>query len=133
MGALLVGGRWNHPGTAMLYASQHLSLACLEVLVHLDKSELPPEYVFSTTLLPRNPDSLTTEDLNSESACRSVGSNWAESVGDLAISVRSAVIPDEFNVLINPKHPDYPDLKWSSPRPFLFDPRLLVFKAQPRY
>jgi len=52
----------------MLYASQHLSLACLEVLVHLDKSELPPEYVLSTALLSRDPDSLATEDLSSENA-----------------------------------------------------------------
>jgi RES domain-containing protein len=47
-GAVLAGGRWNPPGTAMLYATQHLSLACLEVFVHLDKAQLPPEYVWST-------------------------------------------------------------------------------------
>ena len=46
-GAMLAGGRWNPIGTPMLYTAQHLSLACIEVLVHLDKSQLPRDYVWS--------------------------------------------------------------------------------------
>jgi RES domain-containing protein len=133
MVAFLAGGRWNRPGTAMLYASQHLSLACLEVPVHLDKSELPPEYVLSSALLPREPDSLATEDVDSQSPCSSARTNWADNLRDLAVSVRSAVIPDEFNVLINPRHQDYREINWSSPSAFRFDPRLFAFKAQPNY
>jgi RES domain-containing protein len=40
-GAMLGGGRWNPIGTPMLYTAQHLSLACIEVLVHIDKGQLP--------------------------------------------------------------------------------------------
>ena len=35
-GARLYGGRWNSVGVAMVYASQHKSLAALEVRVHID-------------------------------------------------------------------------------------------------
>ena len=35
-GARLSGGRWNSPGLAMVYTSSSLSLATLEVLVHLE-------------------------------------------------------------------------------------------------
>ena len=39
-GAMLAGGRWNSIGAPMLYTARYLSLACIEVLVHLDKSQL---------------------------------------------------------------------------------------------
>jgi hypothetical protein len=40
------------------------------------------------------------------------------------------VIPEEFNVLLDPNHPAYATLAWSDPRPFYFDPRL--FAAEPQ-
>src|SRR5215469_6794018 len=39
-GSRLVGGRWNSPGTSVIYLSEHESLAALELLVHL--TPLPP-------------------------------------------------------------------------------------------
>ena len=33
-GARRYGGRWNSPGTAVVYLSAHLSLAALEIMVH---------------------------------------------------------------------------------------------------
>ena len=46
-GAKLFGGRWNSPGTEMLYASSSLALACLEVLVHIRDTDLvPSDYIF---------------------------------------------------------------------------------------
>ena len=35
-GARLYGGRWNHRGTRLVYASSTLSLAALECLVHAE-------------------------------------------------------------------------------------------------
>ena len=45
IGAKKVGGRWNSRGTALVYASEHLSLAALELLVHLSVDEEPPDLV----------------------------------------------------------------------------------------
>ena len=39
-GARLNGGRWNSPGLPAVYTSSSLSLATLEVLVHLEDPEL---------------------------------------------------------------------------------------------
>jgi hypothetical protein len=47
----------------------------------------------------------------------------------LAVRVPSAVISEEFNVLLNPNHAAYGSLVWSEPRLFRFDPRL--FAAEP--
>jgi RES domain-containing protein len=44
---MVAGGRWDPIGIPMLYTAEHLSLACLEVLVHLDKGQLPRDYVWS--------------------------------------------------------------------------------------
>lgn len=45
--ALLHGGRWNSPGTAILYAASSLSLACLEILVHIRNPSNFPVYSYS--------------------------------------------------------------------------------------
>src|SRR3990167_9051926 len=44
-GARLHGGRWNSPGTKMVYTSQSAALAVLELLVHLNNSAVLSSYV----------------------------------------------------------------------------------------
>jgi hypothetical protein len=105
-----------------------LSLACLEILVHLDKAQLPPEYVWSSTRLSNDTAELETENVRGLTACQLAGQARAETASQLAVRVRSVVIPEEFNVLLNPKHRHYRELVWTSPRPFHFDPRLFTFE-----
>ena len=44
-GARIYGGRWNSPGTAIVYVSQHESLAALELFVHLTPLSPDARYV----------------------------------------------------------------------------------------
>src|ERR1043166_7842013 len=83
-GAMLGGGRWNPIGTPMLYAAEHLSLACIEVLVHLDKSQLPRDYVWSSTELPQTPEVLTFGNLNHVASCQAAGHSWVGAGNHLA-------------------------------------------------
>jgi RES domain-containing protein len=129
-GALLAGGRWNPPGTAILYGSEHLSLACLEILVHLEKAQLPPEYAWSSTRLPNHTEVLETANVRELTMCQTAGQLWAGTASELAVRVRSAVIPEEFNVLLNPRHRHYGELVWTDPQRFHFDPRLFTFEPQ---
>jgi RES domain-containing protein len=55
----MLAGCWNPVGTPMLYTTEHRSLACLEVLVHLDKSQLPRDYIWSKAELPHSASVLT--------------------------------------------------------------------------
>src|SRR5215213_5126233 len=44
-GARLYGGRWNHPGVAVVYCSATLSLATLEYFVHLEPELAPKDLI----------------------------------------------------------------------------------------
>ena len=99
------------------------------IVVHLDKEELPAEYVWSSTNLVSELESIETKNLDDLDACRAAGRKWAETANGLAALVGSVVIPDEFNVLLNPRHAQYATLAWSNPRPFRFDPRLFTFRT----
>ncbi|HET6762408.1 MAG TPA: RES domain-containing protein [Longimicrobiaceae bacterium] len=132
-GARRVGGRWNSPGLPMVYASQHLSLAVLESLVHYDVAFLPNDLLAHAVDLPDehitvlDPASLPDgwSDDPAYVGSRQVGDAWLGDGTGLALAVPSAIIAEEYNVLLNPRHPRAEALL--APvlsRPFDFDPRL---------
>jgi len=86
-GAFRAGGRWNAIGTPMLYAAEHLSLACIEVLVHVSKTQLPVDYVWSKAELPEKPRVLVIRLPDSATACQEIGSDWISNVQELAVRV----------------------------------------------
>ena len=54
-GARLYGGRWNRRGTAVVYASESLALAALELLVHAEPALLPGRSRRGRGRRPRHP------------------------------------------------------------------------------
>lgn len=129
---MIAGGRWNPIGTPILYTAEHLSLACLEVLVHLDKRQLPRDYVWSRTDLNATPAKLCEVMPTSIVACQTLGAAWAGGNTALAVQVPSAVIPEgESNILLNAAHPAYQNLVSSTPRRFQFDQRLFITAPEP--
>lgn len=57
-------------------------------------------------------------------ALAALGTSWARSLETPGLWVPSAVIPEEWNLLINPKHPEFRRLSFERARPFRFDPRM---------
>ncbi len=117
-GAFRWGGRWNSKGVYMLYTSENSSLALLESLVHFDEGETPPQ-LYSTELeIPDNapvymlPDSEYNKDWLKLSLLENQkqGDHWMEERKYLAIKVRSAINPAEYNYLLNPVFPRYHNL-----------------------
>jgi RES domain-containing protein len=114
-GARLYGGRWNSEGVAVVYASTHLSLAVLEVLVHVPPHLWPETaQAFSINV----PDSVAIDRLGdpasgprSPDECKAFGDLWITTGAAHAIIVPSVVIPvamgavptDEANALLNPR------------------------------
>lgn len=131
-GARLVGGRWNSPGTPLVYTSAYLSLAVLEILVHFDVQRLPTNLIAYEIEFPDDArEILDPETLGADWATetfhrqtRTIGDRWIADGGSLALLVPSAIIPAEWNVLLNPQHPDASQLRIVNREPFRFDPRL---------
>ncbi len=131
-GARLYGGRWNKPGTPMIYCSQSLSLATLEILVNLDSGEalrryacIPVDFAddLCQSVAPTDlPDDWATDP--PAVSTQQYGSSWATSLASLVLTVPSSIIPAEVNYLINPAHPAFAGLTVGEPRPFVMDPRL---------
>ncbi len=132
-GARLYGGRWNTPGVPVVYLAQSQSLAIIEVLVHLETQALLNRYVFLEATFDQS--LVTTLDRTSlpknwqsdpvPKAVQKIGDNWAASNASAILRLPSVIVPDESNFLLNPRHPDFPRITISRPRPFRFDARLI--------
>lgn len=133
-GARLYGGRWNEKGVALVYTSESRALAALEYLVHVPMTLTPKDLGIMRIFIPPDIEVETLDfstlpsDWKSYPArqeLRTAGSDWTRSNRSLLLRVPSAVIEREYNVLINPGHPDFKHIEPSSPERFRFDPRLL--------
>ena len=131
-GARIYGGRWNSVGVPMVYASEHQSLAALEVRVHIDRTRMRKLYKcfafqFDEQLMEGFRVGALPKDWMQEPpppSLQLLGDNWVKSGASVILAVLSVVIPKELNYLINPKHPDFAKLKIEKPTEFAFDQRL---------
>lgn len=131
-GARRYPGRWNPAGVPVVYASEALSLAALEILVHAEVHQLRrPHHAFHLDV----PDDLVEEipraRLPSDwqhpthhPRAQRYGGEWAASLRSVALLVPSIVVPTERNAVLNPRHPRFAGLAIGGPLPFSFDPRL---------
>ena len=128
------GSRWSNPGTRVAFASQSLSLAVLEILVHLQASAPLAGYVVFTvefsedlvldldhTLLPEN-----WRDFPSPPKLQEIGDAWVRNSPSALFRVPSAVIEHEYNYLINPLHGNFADLVICGPAPLDVDSRVFA-------
>lgn len=132
-GARRYGGRWNHTGTSIVYTSGSLSLATLELFVHVDIDSVPDELVAIQADIP---ESLRIETIRIEGlprnwrrypapeALKDIGTAWAKRASTAILAVPSAVIPGERNYLLNPAHQDFKRIRLGKPVAFRFDPRM---------
>ena len=135
-GARLFGGRWNRPGQSLVYAAESRSLALLEML--LQDEPLRAHYVLIPAFLP---DTVSMEHLqrtsmsagwrsqNERAQLQALGANWLHESRTCVLAVPSAVVPAEFNFLINPLHPDFVGITIGEPEPREADLRLI--RGQP--
>jgi RES domain-containing protein len=135
-GSRRFGGRWNSHGVPMVYASTSLSLAAIELFVHLEPGQAPSDLVYLSAELPEGepastiqPSQLpedwwTDEPAPGAPTARDLGDAWIRDKASLAVMVPSVPIRSEWNVLLNPLHPRMRELRIEAPQPFVFDARM---------
>lgn len=128
LGSRLYGGRWNEKGYSAIYTSSSLALCMCETLVHCDKSIIPQNMFFAEMEIP---DEMVPADFfkisqNEETSI--AGTKWLKEKSSVAIRVPSVILPAEynkdFNVILNPEHPDFAKLKINTVVECPFDLRL---------
>ena len=125
-------GRWNSRGVAVVYTAQSRSLAALEQLVHLVKPRILTGYVvaaitFDDSLMQRvDPGGLPRgwDAPVAPAALRNYGDAWVAAGRYPVLGVPSAVIPGEWNFLLNPQHAQFPTMPKSKPERSVYDRRL---------
>jgi len=132
-GARLNGGRWNSVGVRMVYTAASISLAVLELVVHLENTDVLHSYSLcavhfddaAVTRLDRSRLPINWADSPAPPELFAIGDAWIAGQSSVVLEVPSAVIESETNYLINPGHPGFKSLIIDPPRPFTLDPRLL--------
>jgi RES domain-containing protein len=136
-GGLYASARWHTAGHPVIYTAQSLSLAALEILVRLKQTNhIQPFYAYSAEVpdtLILKPDSFPARWKSRLEVSRAFGDAWLEAKTTPAMLVPTIITPGEWNVLINPLHPQF-SLAWiaSGPAVYTFDVRLLPLKKETR-
>ena len=132
-GARRFGGRWNSKGVAVIYTSETVSLAVLEILVHLETTRLLDAYLLSSvtfdgSLVKAVPVAKLPGNWRKEPApitLQAIGDNWVANATSAILRVPSVIVPTESNYLLNPTHANFRSCVWRKPQPFKLDPRLV--------
>jgi RES domain-containing protein len=113
-GAFQHGGRWNSPGTRVVYAASTTSLAILEVIVHgveplLDYYAAIPVEFDAALVTEVDPATLPSgwRAFPAPFELKRIGDEWVASGRSAVLRVPSAVVPHEWNYLLSPEHEDF--------------------------
>ena len=132
-GAALKGARWNSIGVELVYTAANRSLAMAEVAVHFTLATLPGDYMMITIFIPDNVSiqkinvSDLPEDWNTfphPSTTQVIGDQFFADNKFCVLQIPSAVTQGDYNLLINPNHPDFKRIKIIATDKFPFDKRI---------
>ena len=133
-GARISGGRWNHQGAGIIYTSSTRALATVEYLVHVPAAIIPKNLRIATIEVPGDaiPNRVEPAELPENwrqypppPKLAEIGSNWVLSGKSLLLQVPSAVVENEYNVLMNPMHPDMKKVSIADVHSYVLDERLI--------
>ena len=131
-GASRSGNRWNSKGTALIYCADSRALAMAEVAVHLSLGLLPKDYEMVELEIPVQVSLRSLAPAHLPVGWNSfphllqtqrIGDEFVAATESCVLKVPSAVVPGDFNYLLNPAHPDFERIQIKSRVDFPFDSR----------
>ena len=132
-GAARKGARWNSIGTKIIYTAANRSLAMAEVAVHLTIAMLPSDYYMLTIFIPDATSMRTIEpgilprnwnQFPHLPQTQVIGDTFIRENTHCLLKVPSAVTQGDFNILINPRHPEFKKIRIVEAKKFPFDERV---------
>ena len=131
-GARIFEGRWNSAGTRMVYCSEHLSLAALEILVHTQPVTIRDKFrAFRVTWDEGIMKGIDLKKLAKGwdaqppgLVSKKMGDEWICAGSSAVLAVPSVIVPRERTFLLNPRHRDFSKIKIKDTGRFILDPRL---------
>jgi len=132
-GGLFASGRWTPRGQYVVYTSASISLAILEYTVNYRRRGWVPATVLGRASIPTglSIEAISIEELppgwfaaDPPPQLQKIGSDWLRRGDSAVLRVPSAVVTEEWNYLLNPRHADFAKLEIDSPQPFDFDHRV---------
>ncbi|MGB8194306.1 MAG: RES family NAD+ phosphorylase [Chitinophagaceae bacterium] len=130
-GSRLFGGRWNDEGIPCVYTSESRALAVLEYTVNTNVEDIPRLLSMVAIEIPDsfldNPVASLPGDWQEAPASGSTkeyGSRLLKKKSHGILRFPSAVIPKEFNYLLNPLHAVSESFKIIEVQDFVYDVRI---------
>lgn len=132
-GAWKHDGRWHTKGHRVVYAADSLALATLETVVHLRQMRRMHRFYQSSAEIPdRLVDTFPREKLPKDwqdpvypQRIKTKGNEWLERKTSLALRIPSAISPSEWDILINPEHPAFKEIRILATEKHVLNPRLI--------
>lgn len=114
-GGLHAAGRWHRKGREVFYLAESVAAALLEVLVYFEcaPEDVPDNFMLLDVEIS-NLASISVLDQSvlgktwskDQAVTRDIGGQWLAGRSSLLLKVPSAIIPQTYNYLYNPLHPD---------------------------
>lgn len=133
-GGLHYAARWHTAGQRIVYLAESPAGAMIEALVHLELDEVDWPHAYRLMQV-EYPESLAVETLKPTpartwktlpAATRKLGDEWLRSRRSALATVPSAILPETWNVLLNPEHGDAQQVRAVRTMRAEYDPRLLA-------
>lgn len=134
-GAEIAGGRWSSKGTAVIHTGMSRALCTTEIAVHTPLGNIPGDYYLVSINIPVRSTILKIENTKlpkdwknfpHTGSTQLIGDKFIAAGKFLVMQVPSAVVPGEYNFLLNPHHKDFKKIKIIRTEKFIFDQRLFV-------
>jgi RES domain-containing protein len=133
-GGLLASARWHTRGREILYCAPNPATAVLEIVVHgqvreptalsrhrFIKLEIPDEVARDSV----DEAQLPTDRSRRISVTRARGDRWLREGRAAVLTVRSVLVPETYNLIINPRHADAARIRRVTSCPYPLDSRRL--------